>query len=207
MEFKDYKKELLEQMREAVRLFSNQGKTERELWITQKFLNVIGVPYAESELYRPNDEPPDVTFRDARFEIIKLYDEDRRRHDEYRNKLKKIEAARDYSEILDVEHWDIESISLSELIKIAEDHLQIKKGNYSPAIQDNLDVLIYVNMQKITIDDKDYVLTTPLLTTSFFLKWRSVSFIFNRDIVYVANASFLAPKFIQTVASKVVSKK
>ena len=41
MEFEKYKKELVEHLRESVRLFSNEGKKELELWTVKKFLNVL----------------------------------------------------------------------------------------------------------------------------------------------------------------------
>lgn len=206
MEFEEYKKEIVEHLRESVRLFSNKGKKELELRIAQKFLNVLAVPYTESELHQPKDEPPDVTFRNARFEIIELYDEDRRRHDEYRNKLKKAEAARNYSEIREVATWDLESVSLPELLVVAEKRLQIKKGYYSPDTKAGLDVLIYVNLQKITIDDEDSVFSGPIPQSSFLRRWRSVSLVFNRLMVCVACTSISAPEFIRIASGRVIRK-
>ncbi|MDH4231217.1 MAG: DUF1780 domain-containing protein [Nitrospirota bacterium] len=206
MEFEEYKKEIVEHFRESVRLFSNKGKKELELWTAQKFLNVLDVPYTDSELRQPKDEPPDVAFRDARFEIIELYDEDRRRHDEYRDKLKKAEIARDYSELLAVQTWDLELVSLTELLASAAERLERKKGKYSPDTKANLDIIIYVNLPKITIDDEDYVFSDQFPSNASLRRWRSVSLVFNRQIVCVAYASVRAPEFIQNASNRVIRK-
>jgi hypothetical protein len=206
MEFEEYKKGRVEHLRESIRLFSNKGKKERERWIAKKFLNVLGVSYTAGELRQPREEPPDVIFRAAHFEITELYDEDRKRHDEYRNKLKKIEAARNYSEIGEVVSWDLEPKSLSELLVLAEERLEMKKGHYSPYTKAHLDVLIYVNLEKISIDDEDYVFTDPIPERSSLRNWRSASLVFNRDIVCGVQALISAPAFIRAIAGKVTRK-
>lgn len=206
MGFKEYKKELIEHFQNSVRLFSNKGKKELEFWIAKRFLDITGVSYLESNLQQPKDDPPDVILNAARFEIMELYDNARRRHDEYKEKLKKVEAAKNYSEVINVENWDLEPLSLEELLAVADKRLKKKKGHYSPGAKANLDVLIYVNLQKIIIDEEDFIFTSPIPQDCSFRQWRSVSLLFNRQIVCVAYASSSAPEFIRAVAGKVIMK-
>jgi hypothetical protein len=206
MGFEEYKKDLIEHRRKSVQLFSPTGKIERELWVTREFLDVLGVAYAASELKQPKDDPPDVIFRDANFEIIELYDDDRKRHDEYKDKLKKAEAARDYSEIGEVVSWDMEPVSLPELLLEVEGYLQRKKGRYSLATKARLDVLVYINLQKKIVEDEDHELPTPLPQRSPLREWRSVALVFNGHIVCVPHASNSSPEIIRTKAGKVVGK-
>lgn len=48
---------------------SNKMKPERERSVCRAFLRAIGVSFEESEIIAPTDEPADVAFRDARFQI------------------------------------------------------------------------------------------------------------------------------------------
>lgn len=204
MEFEKYKKELVEYLQESVRLFSNEGKKERELWIVQKFLGVLDVHYTAREFYQPPDDPPDVIFHKGRFEISELYDEGRRRHDEYRDYLRKAQAAQNWEDIRAVETWDRMEMSLQEVVAAAEEGLRGKKGNYSPDTKMGLDALIYVNLRRLTIDDEDFLLDALSPQSSSLKLWRSVSLVFNRSVVCVIAASISAPEFIRTAAGRIV---
>lgn len=206
MEFEEYKKERIEALKESIQFFSNDGKKKSEVWVVEKFLNTLGLTYTESEIIQMSqvDEPPDVTFRDASFEVMELYDEERQRHKEYKNMLHNIEVATSYNDILKPETWDIDEVSLQRLLDIAEVRLHEKKGHFSADIKVDLDVLIYVNMRKITIDDKDSIVSLP--DASKLTQWRSVAFILNRPVVFVAYASDRAPDFIRDIAGRVIRK-
>jgi hypothetical protein len=202
VEFEGYKKETVKHLRDSIRLFSSEGKKKRELWVAKKFLNVLGLSYTVSELLQPKDDPPDVTFRDARFEIMEVMEEGRKRHKEYKDKLKKVEIAQNYSEVLSTETWGQEMISLQELLGIVDDLLIQKKGDYSTDVKAKLDALMYVNLKKSYIEDEDYVFTLP--QDSRLRQWRSASLVFNRNIVCVSFASSSAPPFILAASGKVI---
>jgi hypothetical protein len=206
MEFEEYKRKSIKDFQESIRLFSHEGKKELEIWVSNKFLNTLNLAYTENEIIqqRPQDEPPDILFRDARFEVMELYDEERQRHKEYKDRLNKIKVATSYDNIPLPETWDINFVSLQELLTTVEERLHEKKGLYSRDAKAMLDVLIYVNLQKIKIRDKDYAFT--LNANSKLRQWRSVSLVFNPDIVCVAHASVCAPKFIRSTTGKVIRK-
>src|SRR5688572_24417938 len=86
----EHRKALLE----SVAFWSPGKKLERELWVAKTFLRHLKVQYAESELVPETSEPPDINFRGARFEIKEILDSDRRRHEEYREKLAKAKSAK-----------------------------------------------------------------------------------------------------------------
>jgi hypothetical protein len=67
------------------KLWSNESKPERERMIVRAFLRCVGVLFAEREITSCMHDPPDVLFRDARFEVM----EDlggRKRGDEWRER-------------------------------------------------------------------------------------------------------------------------
>lgn len=206
MIFEEYKKEMIEGLSESVRLFSNKGKKKLEIWVVKKFLNSLNLTFTEDEIIQVVQckEPPDITFRDACFEVMELYDENRQRHKEYKDRLHRIETATSYSDVLEPGTWDIEALSFQELLAISEACLHEKKGDYSMDTKTKLDVLIYVNLRKITIDDEDFVFTP--IKDSGLTQWRSVSLslVFNRDIVCVAHASNEAPEFIRNLSGKII---
>src|SRR5690348_13841895 len=58
--------------------------------------------HSKSEVWQ--QIPPDVKFRDAAFEIKEVLDEGRKRHDEYRDHLRRAWAARSPEELLEPYH-------------------------------------------------------------------------------------------------------
>jgi hypothetical protein len=206
MEFEEYKMELIKDLQESIRLFSNEGKKELEVWVLDKFLNTLNLIYTGNEIIQTSqqNEPPDVLFRDAHFEVMELYDEERHRHKELKNMLNQIEAATSYNDCLNYETRDFKLMSLQALLTVAEERLHKKKGLYSADTKARLDALIYVNLQKIRIADKEYTFT--LSEDSKLRQWRSVSLVFNRDIVCIAHASFCAPEFIRSTVGMVIKK-
>lgn len=198
--------ELIKDLQESIRLFSNEGKKELEVWVLDKFLNTLNLIYTGNEIIQTSqqNEPPDVLFRDAHFEVMELYDEERQRHKELKNMLNQIEAATSYNDCLNYETRDFKLMSLQELLTVAEERLHEKKGLYSADTKARLDALIYVNLQKIRIADKEYTFT--LSEDSKLRQWRSVSLVFNRDIVCIAHASFCAPEFIRSTVGMVIKK-
>lgn len=206
MKFEDYKKERIRDLKESIRLFSNKGKKELEVWVVKEFLNILRIPWTEKEIIqtKPKEEPPDVILCDARFEVMELYDYGRHRHKEFMDALKKIEAAANYSEVLERTSWDRERVTLQQILSLAEDRLHEKKGHYAANTKKTLDVLIYVNLLNMTIDDLDCGFV--LLENSELRQWRSVSLVFNRDMICVAYASVASPESIKSTAGNIFKK-
>ena len=207
MEFEENKKTRVERLHKSVELFSNSNKKRRELWVVAEFLSTANVTYTEEELQHLHDDPPDVSFRDCRFEVMEILDDGRKRHDECKKELCRAIAANNESELYLTETWEQESLSLSEVLSDAAKKLQVIKGDkYRDTVKADLDVLIYVNKKKITIDDEDFELTEPI--SSSLSNWRSVSLVFNqrnnKGRVCVAHAQESAPSFIQAIVGRAI---
>ena len=71
------------------------NKVERELSVSRAFLRTIGVTFEESELISAKCEPPDVIFREAKFEIMELLEPNRKRGDEWQDKAYKYEKLKE----------------------------------------------------------------------------------------------------------------
>lgn len=156
-------------LRESIDYFSSKNKAERERWVCHEFVKNLGLSYAESEVVTPSDEPPDVAFRDSRFEIKEILDPGRRRHEEYKISLQKALKATDPQDLLEqFTPQDITPVQIGERIVVA---LQGLEKHYAPATRRQLDLLFYVNLQE------HFLKVGPMPPTSIFAPygWRSVS--------------------------------
>jgi hypothetical protein len=202
MDFEKYKDIQLSALREADKFLSNVSKKERELWVVREFLKTLGLDYAEGELDSPSEDPPDVTFGTAHFEVTELMDEGRTRHKEFKERLKRLEAAQSYADILEHEDWDKEVPSPEQLIAKVEKRLGDKI--YGADIMVQTDVILYVNPLKHYIDNSRLVISVP--EDSPLRQWRSVTLLFNGGVAYVLFASASAPAFIREVSGRVIKR-
>src|SRR6266478_4784422 len=58
--------------RETVDLLSNKRKPEREQMVVRAFLRCLGVAFEEREILVGPEEPVDITFRTARFQVREI---------------------------------------------------------------------------------------------------------------------------------------
>jgi hypothetical protein len=143
--------EILREYREGIRhsleYFSNSHKAEREVWVCKGFLAALGVGFSDSELVASDDEPPDVLFRDARFEVKELLDEERRRTDEYRKALRQANEA---SSVRDLrEQFPLIDITPAKILRDLEEKLAGWAQRYESTFCASLDMLIYYNRHGI----------------------------------------------------------
>lgn len=99
-----FRRRFLDERRQALRdsidYFRTANTQQRNRWTCAELLANLGEPFDEHEILDPPSDPPDIVFRDAQFEVKEILDQGRRRHDEYKAKLKQAEAATDPSELL-----------------------------------------------------------------------------------------------------------
>lgn len=198
---KEYFDDMRKHVIETIAFFSNKNgnkeKEERERSICRAFLRTIGVAFEEKELLAPapSGEPSDVDFRLARFQIREILDEDRKRGDEWKEKLKEYSEKKQAKELLKP-YSPSTSIELQELMpKVVKALLEkVKKKNYGPACS-SIDALVYVNL-------KDQHLAThssmPNLDELKSQGWRSVSLLFPPYGV-ILYADSMAPDFLRTL--------
>lgn len=176
-------------LRASVEYFSAKNKTERERWVCIQFLNCLGLAFDEKEVVAPAEDPPDVEFRSARFEIKEILDSERRRHAEYKALLDQALHATAPSELL-VEYSisDITPMQVGELILLALERLQ---NLYAPAVREGLDLLFYVNLLKRSLVDGPM----PEVDQFSSFGWRSITALFDESAL-VLFTSRTSPLFL-----------
>ncbi|MGO9613130.1 MAG: DUF1780 domain-containing protein [Dissulfurispiraceae bacterium] len=189
-------------LKESVEYFSSKNKRERERWVCIEFLKNIGITFDERDVVSPDDDPPDVVFRDARFEIKDVLDPGRRRHAEYKVELQKALETSDPQDLLrqftpkDITPLQVGERILSELKRL-NDH-------YAPSVRANLDLLFYVNL----IEHSLKVGPMPTMATFSPFGWRSISALSGSgwvSLVFFAPAG--APSFLHSGVGTLIQRR
>jgi hypothetical protein len=183
---------------ESVRFFSPENRAERELWVAKEFLTNLGVDYLDTELVHVTDDPPDVRFRGAAFEVKEILDPGRRRHAEYKEALEKAKAARKPRDLLEpVRPRDITYAQVCTQIEARLADLEVK---YSTGARAQLDLLFYVNLENAF----GYV-PTPLPPPARWERfgYRSLCILMGR-LSGVLIASENAPEFLKNGGARIV---
>ena len=185
---------------ESVEFFRSGNKSERERWVARAFLTNLALSFPDDELLAV-DDPPDVRFRDANFEIKEILDEGRRRHQEYKDGLEEaIRATAPRDLVRPVAFNELAISRVYELI--LQDTKALATQKYPLAVRRDLDLLFYVNL----IHTFEFVETPfPDVTALSLLGWRSVSFVKgHRSSVLTATCN--APNFIRSAVGRVVHR-
>jgi putative endonuclease (uncharacterized protein DUF1780) len=221
-----YLKDLLDHYKETVRLLSDVMKPERERMVCRAFLRCAGIPFTEERIKTvPRlDEPPDVLFDSARFEILMDLDEGRRIHGEWKEKVQRVKKAIRDKEGIDTVLLDISSpkfIRLAELIPLITVALKDKFKRYGTGVCGTLDALVYINrLETIFVPTSPGVFEEQLDTESLNIQgWRSVSVLMSasrteyldfqnwpsRHAVVLTDTS-TAPNFIRERVRKILNE-
>ncbi|WP_177342868.1 DUF1780 domain-containing protein [Pseudomonas sp. EGD-AK9] len=189
----------IEAREESVSFFSAARKPERERWVVEEFLGNLGIEVPAGSVFSPSEEPPDVVFLDARFEVKEIMDPDKRRHAEYKESLRRAKEAKTVEELF--ETYTPRDITYTELCKLVQETIP-KIRPYAPATQRELDLLFYVNLDEI----HGYV-SNEITESSLFQEygWRSISFI-SGPLAVVLFACERAPSFLLSNLGKVVRR-
>jgi hypothetical protein len=171
MDDEEYLQEHIKGLEASVRSFSPQNKQENERYVVDTFVRNLGIDFADDEIKSSEDEPPDVNFRDARFEIKEILDPGRRRHDEYRDELERARTLTKASDTL--RSFYPKDISLDDIYQRCEEVVLALEKKYPPAVRSSLDLLFYVNLMDVM-----YVLEEPFPNVARLAStgWRSISF-------------------------------
>ncbi|WP_454254514.1 DUF1780 domain-containing protein [Pseudomonas sp. Marseille-Q8238] len=174
MDDSDYLRLLTRQAEQANAFLSNARKWERERWVCQRLLSSLNVPYREEE-FSTAQEPPDVQFRDANFEVFFVLDQGRRLNDEWRAELERRRSALSLSQLLRREPRQ-RHISTAELQARLAPTLRKKAHNYQERGIDpgELDLLAYINFKREIPD-----FNTHFPPPSEYLRqgWRSLALV------------------------------
>ena len=194
MNERDYLRLLTRHAEQANDLLSNARKWERERWACQRLLLALNLAYRLDE-FRSGQEPPDVQFREANFEVFFVLDEGRRLNEEWREEVNRRRNAFSLSQLVRRERRP-QRISASQLQARLAPTLRKKAHNYRERGIDpgELDLLAFVNLKRVTPD-----FNSPFPPPTEYLRqgWRSLSLVvptFAR--VLFAHAD--APEFLRS---------
>lgn len=185
---------------ESVKYFGVANKPEREQWVVRTFLVNLGIKYNATEVVLGED-PPDVQFRDASFEIKEILDPDRRRHQEYKDSLKEANRATTPRDLVrPVPFNEIVIAKVYELV--LQDTDELSKNKYALALRRKLDLLFYVNLLNVY----EFIeMPFPNVSALSSLGWRSVSFVKGHRSCVLTVADD-APNFLRSSVGRVVHR-
>ena len=191
----DWKEKRIRDLKESIAFFSNPEKLNREKWVVRRLLHALKVAFREEEMTGA-EEPVDVSFRDARFQVKEMLDEGRRRTDEFKNKLEKVRSAKEYKDLL--EHYTPIDISFTEVVGRCYGYAKtlLSQSKYGRRECKSIDLLIYFNWL-------DPHIIPPTEVSNEEIGFRSLSIVSN-SYCAVAYASIDAPKLLRDNVGRVL---
>jgi hypothetical protein len=194
MDDSDYLRLLTLQAEQANAFLSNARKWERERWVCQRLLQGLNLPHADEDFIPAGQEPPDVLFQDARFEVFFVLDEGRRLNDEWREELQRRRSAFSLSQLVRREVRP-KRISAVELLQRLAPTLRKKAHNYRErGLQlDHLDLIAFASLKREVLDLNSHF---PPPTEYLRQGWRSLSLV-GPSFARVLFAHPQAPDFLR----------
>ncbi len=175
MDDSDYLRLLTHQAEQANAFLSNARKWERERWVCQRLLQALNVRHHLDEFGVSGQEPPDVLFREANFEVFFVLDQGRRLNDEWRAELDRRRSAFSLSQLVRRETRP-KRIGAAELQARLAPTLRKKAHNYLERGLDpgELDLLAFVSLKRAVPDFNSHF---PPPTEYLRQGWRSLSLV------------------------------
>ena len=202
MNEREYIEDLVKHAEDNVRFLSNERKEERERSVCAAFLRCLGIEFSTKEIKSSEDEPPDVVFRDARFEVREILNKGRRRHDEMKVKRERLSNAKTLDDVSEPPPKLPVPLPYEKVIGIVSSALNRKAQRYSQNVRANLDALVYVNLVGKFLDiDSPLPSLDPLRSQ----EWRSVSIFFHSSAL-VLYAKPLGPAFLRNVVGRTMAE-
>jgi len=171
-----------------------ENKPKREKWVVSRLLEVLHIPFENEELI-VGDEPVDIAFQSARFQIKELQEKDYKRGVELNNHKKLIDQAQSPEDL--VKFYTPWSISWKDIVFKIEEELKRYSKHYGSNERISLDFLFYYNFfnSKILGPFKE-----DLTNGEGF---RSVSLVTNSycGVLYAVPS---APDFLRTISGRVL---
>ncbi|RMU53782.1 hypothetical protein ALP27_04836 [Pseudomonas savastanoi pv. glycinea] len=195
MDDSDYLRLLTIQAEQANAFLSNTRKWERERWVCQRLLQGLNIAHRNEDFTPATQEPPDVLFRDGRFEVFFVLDEGRRLNDEWREELARRRSAFSLSQLVRREAKP-KRIPASELLHRLAPTLRKKSTNYRERGIDlgGLDIIAFASLKREVLDLNSHF---PPPTEYLRQGWRSLSLV-GPTFARVLFAHPGAPDFLRT---------
>ncbi|MCQ4347576.1 DUF1780 domain-containing protein [Pseudomonas stutzeri] len=194
MDEHDYLHHLVREAEAATDFLSNGRKWERERWVCQRLLQALNIAHREEDFAAPQQQPPDVLYRDACFEVFFVFDEGRRLNDEWREELERRRAARSLAQLQRREPRP-RRIPLAEVQQRLGPTLRKKAHNYDERGIDlgELDLVAYVSFKR---EIPDFNSRFPPPSEYLRQGWRSLSIV-GPNYARVLFAHSDAPAFLR----------
>lgn len=195
MDDSDYLRLLTIQAEQANSFLSNARKWERERWVCERLLQGLNIAHRNEDFTAAGQEPPDVLFRDACFEVFFVLDEGRRLNDEWREELERRRSADSLSELVRRQAKP-KRIPAPDLLERLGPTLRKKAGNYRERGLDlsKLDLIAFVSLKREVLDLNSHF---PPPTEYLRQGWRSLSLV-GPTFARVLFAHPDAPDFLRT---------
>ena len=195
MDDSDYLRLLTIQAEQANAFLSNARKWERERWVCQRLLQGLNIAHRNEDFTPASQEPPDVLFRDGRFEVFFVLDEGRRLNDEWHEELARRRSAFSLSQLVRREAKP-KRIPASELLHRLAPTLRKKSTNYRERGIDlgGLDIIAFASLKREVLDLNSHF---PPPTEYLRQGWRSLSLV-GPTFARVLFAHPGAPDFLRT---------
>lgn len=174
MDEREYRRQLAAPAHDTVDMLSSHRKGERERRAVAAFLRCLGVDFFPDELVTPERDPPDVIFRDARFEAMIMLDVGRKMHADWKNKVEQRDSAQSLEELVESYHPSA-PIPFQDVVSLVIAELRQKASHYGPNTCSQLDALLYINLLGRYL----YPLSEAHAPEELHAQgWRSVCFLF-----------------------------
>ena len=187
----------------ARRLFSNAQKPERERMVVRAFLRCAGEAFEDREIIPSSEEPIDVKFRSADFQIMEIVG-NKRRGLEWRQRQDRYRDAQNVADVLEP-YTPSQPMSFDNAAQLVADRLSEKAARYGTATCASLDALVYVDLHNRhlwPLEPADHAQAAVVLQAQ---GWRSVSMLFVPYGV-VLLAAPTAPAVISARAGRVLNE-
>lgn len=178
--------------------FARAFKPWREWYVAVEFLSNLHCGADESQVLCLVQDPPDVVYESARFEVKEILDQGRKRHDEVKLARRQEQVAPSKLQSFQYSPQDLTPEGVGQLILQELAHLQTK-NRYAPEQREQLDLLFYVN--KVEHWFEDGPVPKAFVFESF--GWRSVSALIASHTSIVFAATPCAPIFLIENAGRI----
>ena len=194
---------LQEHAAEARALLSNSQKPQRERMVVRAFLRCLGISFTENEIVASKEEPVDVLFRSARFQVRDCVG-DRKRGLEWIRRQRLYKAAREMADVIGP-YRPSKPMPLREAAQTVVDSLTVKAAHYGAVNCATLDALIYIDLRNRHLWPLQPSLESEMLTALNQQGWRSVSMLFV-PYAAVVSAKADAPAFLKEKVGTVLNQ-
>jgi hypothetical protein len=179
---------------DARTLMSNRRKPERERMVVRALLRCLGVAFEDTEIVAGTEEPVDVVFRAARFQVRDLVG-DRKRGKEWAEREQRYRDAKTVSDVMTA-FAPSTAIPLDRAAEMVAEALTEKSRRYGPQVSRTLDAVAYFDLRGSHLYPAEPRGDSDAFTELSRQGWRSVSMLsLPCGIVLTANEG--APDFLR----------